>query len=226
MLSTITEIDTPKNRSKDERPNLSDDDEKSAELTLEQQQRLASRLADIFQTSKDSTKNFPEFANFSTYLKALEQNGGFGDVFDSLKIPDGSMDHSESSVNIVSELNKRNIYLSSSTSSESKMEAKAGPDNEDETGDSSNDECSNRGESADKQGDRKFNLKDFLAKELEKRIATSPVSIDSVSSSIINSLFGSLNDKPKTSTPNFDSSSIDKTITDMFSISPLSQNSK
>lgn len=245
MLSTIIEIESPKNRSKDERH--SEDAERTTELTLEEQQRLT----DAFQTLKDTNQlSQTEFASFASYLKELEKKATFENLIQSLMLGDCSIgsyndsrqesqdkhngDQSDSLVNIVSELNKRNICIDlPSTTGSSSTSDPANANIRQSTVEGCSNQTEGRSfggyshptESPSKQPDNHLNLREFLTRELEKRVNNSPNSFDSISSSLIKSLFGSITDKQKTSTPMYDTSSTDKTINDLFSVSTVTVNS-
>lgn len=238
MLSTIVEIESPKdNRSKEQLQSGSEEAEKTTELTLEGQQKLA----EIFKTLKDTNKiTESEFTSFTIYLKTLEEKKTFEELIHSLKVGDCSIgsyndsqersngNQSDSFVNIVSELRRRNICLSLQSCSESSSNSNQANTNE---GGSKQEEgrsyggSSNQAKGTFKQSDNALNLREFLTKELEKRVNITPNSYDSISSSLMKSLFGTITDKQKTSTPMYDTSSTDKTMSELFSISTVTVNS-
>lgn len=233
MLSTIIEIESPKNRSKDELQSASEDGDKTAELTVEEQQRLIEVIKTLKETHKISQS---EFVSFTTYLKDIEEKSTFENLIHSLKVGNSSLgshndsqttpdkgNNSDSFVNIISELNKRNIYLSLPSSSDNSAHCTQANNNIRQS--TTTDGSSNQTESTQNQPDNQLNLRDFLTKELEKRVNITSNSFDSISSSLIKSLFGSITDKQKTSTPMYDTSSTDKTLNDLFSISTVTVNS-
>ncbi|KAL5284944.1 hypothetical protein ACFFRR_006952 [Megaselia abdita] len=243
MLSTIIEIESPKNRSKE---SGAEDLEKTTELTIEEQQRLITVIQTLRETNKISQN---DFASFSTYLKDLEEKTTFNNLIHSLKVGNCSIDsyndskiepqdknsgnNSDSFLNIISELNRRNICLNIPSSAESSSNSIPANSN---IRKSTTEGCSNQTGGFSNQTestntnnipDNQLNLREFLTKELEKRVNITPNSFDSISSSLMKSLFGSIAEKQKTSTPMYDTStsSNDKTINDMFSISTVTVNS-
>lgn len=237
-------MESPKNQSKEDI--CSSGGEQERELTIEEQQQLNS----VIRTLKDTNQiSQSDFVSFTTFMKNAEKKSTFDNLINSLKIGNCSLasyretkdedsevtperntgNNSDSFVNIMSELNRRNIHLNipSSTESSSESFVRLNCNTRQSAGTTAGTSREQPTESTDPQPDSHINLREFLTRELEKRINSTPNSCDSMSSSLIKSLFGSITDKQKTSTPMYDeTSSSDKTINDLFSISTVTVHSK
>lgn len=209
-------------------------------MTLTEQQQLA----EVIKTLKDTNKiSQTEFVSFTSFLKEADKKSTFDNLIHSLKImntsltsvkefnnessktPDksnsGTGNSSDSLINIATELNRRNIYLSLPSSNENLANSTQcfNSKQSNSKGSSDQNDRTNYGD------DNHINLREFLTRELEKKVNISPISIDSISSSLMRSLMGSITEKQKTSTPMYESSTTDKTINELFSISTVTVNS-